>query len=110
MNTVTITTNLEITNGNIFDCIGRDKNFSPVVYFKLGYEKEKVIQALTCYFDNHTINLSAISPFLSEMSYTDASQKIQHVCEEKANDFYNRFLTAATPLNGYIFSYLPTIK
>ena len=104
MATIQLTKRIEVTNGNIFDCIGRDNNFSPVLYFKKNDDRAKIIDALTCYFDNETKHLVLISQYMSEGEFEKVSAKIQEKAEAKAVEFLS---TVTHELNGYMFSWLP---
>ncbi len=101
----------EITNGGVFDCIGRDKNYAPVVYFKrcMGSvdDKNRVIDALASYFDVYTPHLVRVSPFLDEAAERSASLKIQEIALKEAEVFYDSITLV---LGDYKFSWLPVIK
>ncbi len=100
----------EITNGGVFDCIGHDKNYAPVVYFKRrmdAEDKERVLDALMCYFDKYTPHLVRVSHFLDEAAVAAASEKIHDVARKEAEEFYN---TIHTDLGGYKFAWLPKVK
>lgn len=92
------------TKNQIFETIGRDENFTPVLYFKIGKRKQALAD-LTNYF-NRFHELLATGIELTDEEMKKFAEQFRQKAEQEAKEI----LKCCIIYQDRFFSYLPTQK